>query len=565
MGVVVLLILNFVVITKGAGRVADVATRFAPDTTPGKQMAFDSDLNTGATHEEEARKRRSDVVQEADFFGSVDGTSKVVRGDAVVGILILLIGGLAVDIFQHVLDFDTATQTYATLAVGDGLVAQVTALIVSTAAGIVARRVSTDQNFAAQLGAQLAEGGKSFYLAGGILFLLGLIPGVLYTAFLGFGLLLGVLGWGVSQRKVLADESAAAALAKPAAPTSELDWNDAPMIELLYLELPYRLISLVDAGDEGDLIERIRAIRKKFVSEVRFLIPSVLIRDNLQLPAEGYRFLLCGAEVASGHALHDRLLTIEALGHHVPVRALRCAARPYGTPALWITRERLAAAKVAGFTAVKPAVVITSRLDQLTTQYARKLLGRQETHELTHYFKARFPKLVGETHSETAAAGPVAAGDAADRGRCDGARPAHGAGDYGRTTGPQCGAGGYRCAPAPPDRAGRVWRFQQILRGRGAALFQSPDGPNRGGSRRGSRQCAGARPDEPPSRRSRCRGGRAGNPGPRPCAGVLVCGLRSRLTLSRLLRRVRPQAAVPAMAELPPTAKLQFLRVICQR
>ena len=314
-GVVVFLILtiiNFVVITKGAGRVAEVAARFALDAMPGKQMAIDADLNTGAIREEEARKRRAEVGQEADFYGSMDGASKFVRGDAMVGILILvinLVGGVAVGTMQHGLDFGNAMQIYATLAVGDGLVAQVPALIISTAAGIVVTRVSTEQDFSGQLGAQLVAGGQSFYVVAGILALLGLIPGMPHLAFLTFAALFGGLGWLIMKRQTAATLAKAAAQLKPVS-TGEVDWNDVPVIEPLCLELPYRLISLVDAGDNSDLIKRIRAIRKKFVGEVGFLIPSVHIRDNLQLPAEVYRFLLYGAEVARGQVLPDRLLEL---------------------------------------------------------------------------------------------------------------------------------------------------------------------------------------------------------------------------------------------------------------
>jgi flagellar biosynthesis protein FlhA len=401
-GVVVFLILtiiNFVVITKGAGRVAEVAARFALDAMPGKQMAIDADLNTGAIREDEARRRRAEVGQEADFFGSMDGASKFVRGDAMVGILILvinLVGGVAVGTLQHGLGFGEAMQIYAALAVGDGLVAQVPALIISTAAGIVVTRVSTDEDFSAQLGQQLGASGQSFYMVGGILAVLGLIPGMPHSAFLVFATLFAGLGWVIARRQVAATNAKAVAAARPAA-SGEVDWGDVPVIEPLCLELPYRLIALVDAGDDSDLIKRIRAIRKKFVGEVGFLIPSVHIRDNLQLPAEVYRFLLYGAEVARGQVLPDRLLAIDPPGAHTPIEGIAVRDPTYGMPATWITRDRRAQAMAAGYTVVEPAVVITTHLDRLIAQHAHELLGRQETHELIEHFKTRFPKLVEET------------------------------------------------------------------------------------------------------------------------------------------------------------------------
>jgi flagellar biosynthesis protein FlhA len=572
-GVVVFLVLtiiNFVVITKGAGRVAEVAARFALDAMPGKQMAIDADLNTGAIREDEARRRRAEVSQEADFFGSMDGASKFVRGDAIVGILILLInlvGGVAVGMLQHGLDFGSAMQTYATLAVGDGLVSQVPALIISTAAGIVVTRVSTDQDFSAQLGQQLAGGSQSFFMVGGILFLLGLIPGMPHMVFLGFGLLFGGLGWLISQRKAEADASAAAALARPAATSGEVNWEDVPVIEPLCLELPYRLISLVDAGDESDLIKRIRAIRKKFVGEVGFLIPSVHIRDNLQLPAEVYRFLLYGAEVARGQVLPDRLLAIEPPGQHTKVEGIAVRDPTYSMPALWITRERRAAAMAAGYTVVEPSVVITTHLDQLIAQYAHELLGRQETHELIDHFKTRFPKLVEETIPKLVQPAQLqrvmqllleegvtvrdlrTVLEVTAEQLARNAQPVDIVAPLRHALRRQIvqdvfgDATEYRVAGVQPE-------FERLMDQAVGEAAVAPDGALEPNLVRRFLEEAGAAMDELETL---------------GCAPVLVCGLRARLTLSRLLRRVRPQAVVLAMSELPPSAKLQFQRVICQR
>jgi flagellar biosynthesis protein FlhA len=572
-GVVVFLILtiiNFVVITKGAGRVAEVAARFALDAMPGKQMAIDADLNTGAIREEDARKRRVEVGQEADFYGSMDGASKFVRGDAVVGILILginLLGGVAVGTMQHGLDFATALQTYATLAVGDGLVAQVPALIISTAAGIVVTRVSTDQDFSSQLGTQLAAGGQSFYMVGAIMGLLGLIPGMPHLAFLTFAGLFGGLGWLIARRNNMAATAAATASALAPQASGEVDWSDVPVIEPLCLELPYRLIALVDAGDNSDLIKRIRAIRKKFVVDVGFLIPSVHIRDNLQLPAEVYRFLLYGAEVGRGQVLPDRLLAIDPPGQFSRIEGIAVTDPTYGMPATWITRDRRAAAMAAGYTVVEPAVVITTHLDHLIAQHAHELLGRQETHELVEHFKSRFPKLVDETIPKLVQPAQLqrvmqmlleegvtvrdlrtilevtAEHLARNAALPDIIAPLRMALRRQIVQHVFADATEYRVVGVQPD-------FERLIDQAVGSESAAPDGAIEPNLARRFLDEGAAAMDELET---------LGH------APVLVCGQRARLTLSRLLRRVRPQAAVLAMAELPATSKLQFQRVICQR
>jgi flagellar biosynthesis protein FlhA len=571
-GVVVFLILtiiNFVVITKGAGRVAEVAARFALDAMPGKQMAIDADLNTGAIREEEARKRRAEVGQEADFYGSMDGASKFVRGDAMVGILILiinLVGGVAVGTMQHGLDFGNAMQIYATLAVGDGLVAQVPALIISTAAGIVVTRVSTEQDFSAQLGAQLVAGGQSFYMVAGILALLGLIPGMPHLAFLTFAALFGGLGWLIMKRQTAATLAKAAAQLKPVS-TGEVDWNDVPVIEPLCLELPYRLISLVDAGDNSDLIKRIRAIRKKFVGEVGFLIPSVHIRDNLQLPAEVYRFLLYGAEVARGQVLPDRLLAIDPPGAHQPIEGIAVRDPTYGMPATWITRDRRSAAMAAGYTVVEPAVAITTHLDQLISQHAHELLGRQETHELIEHFKSRFPKLVEETIPKLVQPAQLqrvmqllleegvtvrdlrtilevsAEHFAKNAHPNDIVAPLRQALRRQIVQDVFGDATEYRVAGVHPD-------FERLIDQAVGTESVAPDGAIEPNLARRFLEESAAAIDELETLGQ---------------APVLLCGQRARLTLSRLARRVRPQAVVLAMSELPTTAKVEFQRIVCQR
>jgi len=397
---IVLTIINFVVITKGAGRVAEVSARFTLDAMPGKQMAIDADLNAGIIREEEARRRRADVAQEADFYGSMDGASKFVRGDAIAGIIILIInllGGIAVGMLQFDLPFMQALQTYATLAVGDGLVAQVPALIVSTAAGIVVTRVSTDQDFGQQVASQLGASSTPMFIAAAILAVLGAIPGMPHFAFLLLAVVFGSVGYMLFRRtRTLASEAAQAA-AKAQLPSEEVNWKDVPIVEPIALELGYRLIRLVDAGDQSDLIKRIRAIRKKFVAEVGFLIPSVHVRDNLQLPPENYRILIYGAEVARGQLLPDRLLAIEPSSNPPALDGVRVLDPTFKMPAVWIGPSQRDAALAKGYTVVEPSVVLATHLDQIARLHAHELLGRQEVQDLVDHIRDRFPKLVEET------------------------------------------------------------------------------------------------------------------------------------------------------------------------
>ena len=398
-GIIVFLVItliNFMVITKGAGRVAEVSARFALDAMPGKQMAIDADLNAGLIKEDEARVRRQLVSQEADFYGSMDGASKFVRGDAIAGIIILfvnLIGGLIIGMAQKGLGFMQALTTYGTLTIGDGLVAQVPALIISTAAGILVTRVASDQDLSGQVSKQFEDSGSTLLVVGGILFLLGLVPGMPHIPFIGFAALFIFLGYTLNQRLQKKERLAAEQAAAPTQKT-ELEWSDVPVIEPLCLELPYRLIPLVEKGDESDLIKRIRAIRRKFVSEVGFLTPSVHIRDNLQLPAETYRFLLYGAEIGRGQCLPDKLLAIYPQSDAQAMVGIEVKDPTYGMPAIWIERDQRDEAINKGYTVVEPAVVMATHLDHLVRAHAHELLGRQETQDLLEHFKASYPKLI---------------------------------------------------------------------------------------------------------------------------------------------------------------------------
>jgi len=391
----VITIINFVVITKGSGRVAEVSARFVLDALPGKQMAIDADLNAGLIKQDEARQRRTEVAQEADFFGSMDGASKFVRGDAIAGILILLInlaGGLIIGMSVHDLDAGGALTTYGSLTIGDGLVAQIPALVISTAAGILVTRVSTEDVFAGQLSKQLAANRNALFVAAGTLIIFGLLPGIPATSFLLLGLGFAGIAYLLLTRARRESAVAASLAGKPEA-RDELAWADVPVIEALRLELPYRLIPIVDKGENSDLIKRIRAIRRKFINEIGFLAPSVHIRDNLQLPPETYRFLIYGGEVGRGQCLPDNLLAIAPEGTE-PMPGVQVRDPSFGMPATWIERNKREAAIAKGHTVVEPAVVISTHLETLIHRYAHELLGREETQGLLDNFKTAFPKLV---------------------------------------------------------------------------------------------------------------------------------------------------------------------------
>ena len=335
----ILVIINFVVITKGAGRVAEVAARFTLDAMPGKQMAIDADLNAGLIGEDEARRRRGAIAEEADFFGSMDGASKFVRGDAVAGILIMfinIIGGLFVGVLQHNLDVGTAAKTYTLLTIGDGLVAQIPALIISIAAGMVVTRVGESQDLSDQFISQLFTSSKVIALTAGIIGLLGLIPGMPNFVFLLLAGLLGSLAWFIEREQKAAKPVPVVATPTVSTEMQEASWADVAPLDVLGLEVGYRLIPLVDKAQDGELLRRIRGIRKKFAQEVGFLVSPVHIRDNLELKPNGYRILLKGVEIGQGEAFPGNLLAINP-GRVVGNLAGTPTKDPaFGLPAVWI-------------------------------------------------------------------------------------------------------------------------------------------------------------------------------------------------------------------------------------
>ncbi|MEZ3498934.1 flagellar biosynthesis protein FlhA [Pantoea sp. KPR_PJ] len=398
---VILVVINFMVITKGAGRIAEVGARFVLDGMPGKQMAIDADLNAGLIGEEEAKKRRNEVTQEADFYGSMDGASKFVRGDAIAGIIIMVInviGGLLVGVVQHGMDIGHAGETYTLLTIGDGLVAQIPALVISTAAGVIVTRVGTDQDVGEQMVSQLFRNPRVMLLSAGVLGLLGLVPGMPNFVFLLFtGALLG-LAWWMRGREMDAKnkpEAASSSLIKPAdtPANTEASWTDVQLEDTLGMEVGYRLIPMVDSTQNGELLGRIRSIRKKVAQDVGFLPPVVHIRDNMELPPARYRILMKGVEIGSGDAYPGRWMAINpgTAAGTLPGEATVDPA--FGLAAIWIDSALKEQAQIQGFTVVEASTVVATHLNHLIGQYASELFGRQEAQQLLDRVSQEMPKL----------------------------------------------------------------------------------------------------------------------------------------------------------------------------
>jgi flagellar biosynthesis protein FlhA len=384
---VILVIINFMVITKGAGRIAEVGARFMLDAMPGKQMAIDADLSAGLIGEGEARQRRAAVAQEAEFYGSMDGASKFVRGDAVAGLIIMavnIVGGLLIGVLQHGLDFGTAAETYTLLTIGDGLVAQIPALVISTAAGVMVSRVDTDQDVGQQMLGQLFIKPQVLILTAGVMGLLGLVPGMPNLVFLSFAVALAALAWKQlrSRQDQQAQEQTKVAT-QPVVPESvEANWDDVQLIDLLGLEVGHRLIPLVDHQQHGELLGRIKGVRKKFAQELGFLPPVVHIRDDLSLGANIYVILLKGAEVGRGEVHPGRWLAIDPGGVSGKVKGTATTDPAFGLPALWIDSGEREHAQIYGYTVVDASTVVATHLSHLLQRHASEMLGRREAQQL---------------------------------------------------------------------------------------------------------------------------------------------------------------------------------------
>ncbi|ALV91968.1 MULTISPECIES: flagellar biosynthesis protein FlhA [Pantoea] len=396
---IILVIINFMVITKGAGRIAEVGARFVLDGMPGKQMAIDADLNAGLIGEEEAKRRRSEVTQEADFYGSMDGASKFVRGDAIAGILIMVInviGGLLVGVVQHGMDLGHAGETYTLLTIGDGLVAQIPALVISTAAGVIVTRVSTDQDVGEQMVTQLFNNPRVLMLSGGVIGLLGLVPGMPNFVFLLFtAALLGLAWWlrGREMKPKKAPETSSLVKTQETPATVEASWTDVQLEDSLGLEVGYRLIPMVDHLQNGELLGRIRSIRKKVAQEVGFLPPVVHIRDNMELPPARYRILMKGVEIGSGDAYPGRWMAINPGTAAGSLPGEPTVDPAFGLAAIWIDSALKEQAQIQGFTVVEASTVVATHLNHLIGQYASELFGRQEAQQLLDRVTQEMPKL----------------------------------------------------------------------------------------------------------------------------------------------------------------------------
>ncbi|WP_338339318.1 flagellar biosynthesis protein FlhA [Xanthomonas euvesicatoria] len=400
----ILTIINFVVITKGAGRVSEVTARFILDAMPGKQMAIDADLNAGLLTREEAKARREEVREEADFYGAMDGANKFIRGDAIAAILILfinLIGGMAVGMLQHGMSFMDAASTYTLLSIGDGLVAQLPALLVSSSVALLVTRASRAQDMRGAMVSQVFGQHRALAVAAAILGLVGLVPGMPNVAFLTLGLVLGVIAWKLYKRSLAKPESGdpaadpqAAAAATAAQASAELSWDELRPIDPLGLEVGYRLIPLVDKNQGGELMARIKGVRRKLTQDIGFLVPPVHIRDNLELSANAYRLLVHGVPVATAEIYSDRELALDPGGALGQLDGIPGKDPAFGLDATWIQPHQRAYAESMGYTVVDPATVVATHLSHLIREHAPELLGHEEVQQLLATLAKTAPKMV---------------------------------------------------------------------------------------------------------------------------------------------------------------------------
>jgi flagellar biosynthesis protein FlhA len=394
---VILVIINFIVITKGAGRVAEVAARFTLDAMPGKQMSIDADLNAGIINEEEARRRRAEIAREADFYGAMDGASKFVRGDAIAGILIVvvnIVGGIVIGTLQKGMDLSAAAEVFTLLTIGDGLVTQIPALIISTAAGIIVTRTATTTNFSSEVSKQLLMQPKAIYAAAGVMFFMALIPGLPHLPFLVLAAAMGAVGYTIRSREASLEkakqEKLEAEKLKPAAEKLETLLS----VDLLELEVGYGLISIVDAEQNGDLLERISNIRKQFALDLGIIIPPLRIRDNLELKPGDYQVMLKGVQIGQGSLMVGHLLAMDPGNVTDPLAGVPTKEPAFGLDALWISPRQKEDATYAGYTVVDLSTVIATHLTELIRTHSHELLGRQELQSLLDSFKATSPKVV---------------------------------------------------------------------------------------------------------------------------------------------------------------------------
>lgn len=399
---IILIIINFAVVTKGAGRIAEVSARFTLDAMPGKQMAIDADLNAGIINQDQARTRRAEVTREADFYGAMDGASKFVKGDAIAGIMILVInilGGFIIGIVQHGLTFAQAAEIYTLLTIGDGLVAQIPGLLLSIAAALMVTRQNESGDMGQMLMSQMFDSHKSLGIAAGVLFVMGIVPGMPHMAFLSFAVMTGGAAYFVFKRN---EAKRAKALEQvKTGPTErterepkELSWDDVHHVDTIGLEVGYRLIPLVDKGQGGELLSRIKGVRKKLSQELGFLVPAVHIRDNLDLSPNAYRISLMGVVVGEADIRHDCELAINPGQVYGKLDGIETRDPAFGLEAVWIAPELREHAQTLGYTVVDAATVVATHISQILTNNAAKLLGYEEAQQLMDMLAKHSPKLV---------------------------------------------------------------------------------------------------------------------------------------------------------------------------
>jgi len=395
---VILVIINFMVITKGAGRVAEVAARFTLDAMPGKQMAIDADLNAGLITEDQARTRRQDVSDEASFHGAMDGASKFVKGDAIAGIIITLINigaGFIIGVLQKGMAAADAAANYTILTVGDGLVGQIPALIISTAAGILVTRTAGSEDFGNQLKSQFTVHPRAIWIVSGVLLGFALIPGLPFIPFLLLSILLAYVAYRIQQ-----GQEAEAIAAEEEIPTAlqptEDNYEEMLNIDLLELEVGYGLIPLVDAAQDGELLPRIRSIRKQFALDSGFIVPPIHIKDNLQLKPNEYAILLKGISIAGGEIMPGHFLAMNPGLATEPLKGIATTEPAFGLPATWISEDKKERAQIAGYTVVDGTTVTTTHISEIIKRHAHELIGRQEVQNLLNNFGKSYPKLVEE-------------------------------------------------------------------------------------------------------------------------------------------------------------------------
>lgn len=427
---IILIIINFVVITKGAGRISEVSARFTLDAMPGKQMAIDADLNAGLIDQEQAKIRRADVAAEADFYGAMDGASKFVRGDSVAGILILfinVIGGVAIGMLQHSLGFGDAMEKYVLLTIGDGLVAQIPSLLLSVASAIMVTRVNSSESMSNQVIGQMFDSPKALGISAVILFIMGSIPGMPHLVFIGLALICGFLAYMIHFRHSQAQEveegpqlrknlssggqgpvpmggAASAASARPAleAPVdrtqepAEVSWDDVTPVDMLGLEVGYRLIPLVDKSQRGELLGRIKGVRKKLSQDVGFLIPPVHIRDNLDLLPNAYRITLMGVTLGGGEVYPDKSLAINPGQVFGNLQGMKTRDPAFGLEAVWIEESHKDQAQTLGYTVVDASTVVATHLNQIIQQHTQELIGHEDVQKWLDLLAEKSPKLVEE-------------------------------------------------------------------------------------------------------------------------------------------------------------------------